>query len=162
MRTPLWLAGQRYGSWTVIGKEPIKRTMPNGAKRCYWLCQCDCGREREINATSLKRGISRSCGCGIPRMEFHGMSKTAPEYKIWMAMRERCNNPNCIAYRHYGGSGVSVCKEWNSFSRFLEDMGNRPSGMTLDRINPYGNYEPCNCRWATWKTQANNKRRHWS
>jgi hypothetical protein len=75
-------------------------------------------------------------------------------------MRERCNNPNHAAFRYYGGSGVKVCQRWESFTAFIEDMGPRPGQTTLDRIDPYGNYEPQNCRWATWTIQASNKRKH--
>lgn len=160
MRTPLWLAGQKFGNWTVIGTEPVRKTLPSGHKRCYWLCACICGRTREIDGTSLKRGKSTSCGCvgGIPRYEFHGLTNKLPEYKVWEGMRERCNNPNHVAFKYYGANGVSVCQRWNSFAAFLNDMGRRPEGMTLDRINPFGNYEPENCRWAPWSVQAQNKR----
>ena len=163
MRTPLWLAGQHFGNWSVIGETPIKRTLPSGSKRCYWLCRCICGRIREVQSTSLKRGITTSCGCvgGTPRHEFHGLSKKTPEYRVWMGMRERCNNSNSVGYKYYGEKGITVCKRWDSFTAFMEDMGSRPNGMTLDRINPFGNYEPSNCRWASWKTQALNKRAHW-
>ena len=75
-------------------------------------------------------------------------------------MRERCNNPNHVAFRYYGALGIKVCQRWESFTAFMEDMGPRPEKMTLDRIDPFGNYEPQNCRWATWATQALNKRKH--
>lgn len=82
-----------------------------------------------------------------------------PAYNSWRRMRNRCNWPKDTNYQWYGGRGVIVCKRWDSFTNFLQDMGERPAGMTLDRINPEGNYEPGNCRWATASVQAQNKRR---
>jgi hypothetical protein len=163
MRHSLCLSGQKFGNWTVIGKKPVQKILPDGTKRIYWLCRCVCGKQREVYITSLKRGKSTSCGCvgGIPRHEFHGMAKKIPEYRVWMGMRERCNNPNNVGYRYYGQLGVTVCKRWDSFSAFMEDMGPRPEGLTLDRIDPFGNYEPNNCRWASRKVQAKNKRKHY-
>ena len=86
----------------------------------------------------------------------HGMTKT-PTWHTWRAMRQRCNDPNMIAYSRYGGAGIKVCKRWDDFRVFLKDMGERPQNTTLDRINNKGNYEPNNCRWADHKTQQNNK-----
>lgn len=79
--------------------------------------------------------------------------------KTWIGMRKRCNTPGCSAYKHYGALGVLVCERWDIFDNFVADMGPRPAGLTLDRINPFGNYEPSNCRWATRAVQANNKRK---
>lgn len=89
--------------------------------------------------------------------EMHGMTGT-PEYRSWNSMHQRCYDENHPYYHKYGGKGVTICARWNSFQSFYDDMGPRPDGTSLDRINPYGNYEPGNCRWATRKQQANNTR----
>lgn len=88
----------------------------------------------------------------------HTTKKRTPTYNSWRAMLQRCKNPNHDRYSYYGGRGVTVHAEWTKFENFLRDMGERPTGKTLDRINPYGNYEPSNCRWATKKQQERNKR----
>lgn len=89
----------------------------------------------------------------------HATGNGTPTYTSWSAMRTRCTNPNHDKYQYYGGSGVKVCDRWGSFENFLEDMGERPEGTTLDRIDPFGHYEPGNCRWATPAVQGANKRR---
>ena len=84
---------------------------------------------------------------------------TKPEYKIWLQMRQRCNNPKCRVYKFYGGRGIKVCKRWDTFKNFLEDIGSRPEGnFSIDRIDVDGDYEPNNCRWTTQKTQVRNRR----
>lgn len=85
--------------------------------------------------------------------------KRAPEYYIWASMKQRCSNPRAKGYADYGGRGISVCDRWQNFDNFLADMGPRPEGLVLDRIDVNGNYEPGNCRWATWEQQGRNKRR---
>lgn len=94
----------------------------------------------------------------VGHREYHGLRNT-PEYKSWNMMKNRCNNSNLPEYRYYGGRGIKICEEWDrSFTAFLNDMGKRPRGTSLDRIDPNGNYEPSNCRWADRYTQATNKR----
>ena len=87
----------------------------------------------------------------------HGYSRT-PTYNTWANMIGRCTNSNRPDYARYGGSGICVCERWLSFENFLHDMGEKPEGLSIDRINPSGNYEPNNCRWATQEQQDNNKR----
>ena len=128
----------------------------------YWLCECSCGTIKSISGTSLKNGNSTSCGCyAIERSKrdnkTHGMTKTRV-YKSWQKMHERCENINSDAYYQYGSRGISVCDRWKSFELFLEDMGERPDSMSLDRVDSNGNYSPDNCRWATSKQQNNNMR----
>lgn len=131
----------------------------------YWLCRCICGVEKEIKQSHLVSGGTRSCGC--KRLEAignavktHGKSKTA-EYSIWCGIINRCTNPNDHrSYSRYGAKGITICERWrNSFEAFLEDMGPRPSPKhSIDRYpNHRGNYEPDNCRWATWQEQQRNR-----
>lgn len=170
--------GTRFGRWTLIADLGLRA----GKRQRYRFCQvaCDCGSIAEIAVRHLRNGDSTSCGCwhrektAIRSREItrtHGASagKNAngarartPEYSSWACMIQRCCTPTTTGYKNYGGRGISVCERWrHSFENFLADMGPRPSkGHTLDRIDCDGNYEPGNCRWATWKEQATNKRRN--
>ena len=157
--------GHRYGRLTVIERAPNIPTI----KGARWRCVCDCGNHTIVSASNLRFGSSTSCGCLRSELHSeacrekatkHGRSvERGPTYRSWEAMRQRCNNPNSDWYHLYGGSGVSVCERWSSFENFLKDMGERPENRTLDRVNPYGNYEPNNCRWASPAEQSNNKRK---
>ncbi len=123
-----------------------------------WLCRCDCGRTTFVFTSNLTKGNSQSCGCARVETLFrHGMART-PVYRVWMSMRSRCNNPNDQAFANYGGRGIVVCERWADFANFIADMGVRPKGFQIDRIDNDGNYEPGNCRWVTAKQNLNNKR----
>lgn len=126
--------------------------------------RCDCGTVKVIDFGCVRDGVVGSCGCikravVIARSTRHGRVGT-PEHNTWLGMKERCNNPNAHNYRWYGAKGVTVCARWNdSFEAFFADMGSKPTPLhSLDRINPFGNYEPSNCRWATKKEQSANQR----
>lgn len=140
------IAGQRFGKWLVVGPAESMK------KKRMWLCRCECGTEKAVYHGHLVNGKSNGCRCAVRK---HGM-KGSPEHMTWVAMRTRCRNPHHPAYHRYGGRGIRVCERWLEFSAFYEDMGLRPEGCTLDRIDVNGNYEPGNCRWSTSQEQQNN------
>jgi hypothetical protein len=146
----LELAGQKFSRWLVLEKGDLDHR-----GNVLWLCRCDCGTERFVRGSEIYLGNSTSCGCTRRR---HGMTKTRT-FKSWDSMKQRCLNPNSPDYSRYGGLGITVCERWlSSFENFLADMGERPDGKSLDRIDNDGNYEPSNCRWATASEQQFNKK----
>lgn len=123
----------------------------------YSLVECNCGNRVEIQNTRIKK--QKYCiKCLRNASITHGLTET-PTYKIWTGIRSRCNNPKVKHYNSYGGRGIKICKRWDKFENFLKDMGERPEGLTIERINNDKGYYPKNCKWATYKEQASNKRK---
>jgi len=147
--------GQRFGRLTVkelISKKPIAK----------WICVCDCGNETQVWGGHLKSGVTRSCGCLLTDFnktshKTHGMTKTRT-YKSWRSMKMRCTLPSMPSYKNYAGKGIGFDESWNDFNKFYEDMGERPEGMTLDRIDSSKGYSKDNCRWATPAQQQANRK----
>jgi hypothetical protein len=158
------LTGRRFGRLVVIGRAA------NKGRDAAWACNCDCGASLAVRGQALRTSNTRSCGClhreqlvarneqALPRApKSHGMSGSRT-HKIWCGMRKRCSNPRARGFHNYGGRGIKVCVRWNSFQNFLADMGEAPDGLSIDRKDMNGDYEPGNCRWATPAIQSRNKR----
>lgn len=152
------LTGQRFGRWIVLERAP----RADKHRNTLWRARCDCEAESQITTTSLIRGKSQSCGCGPRSTRTHGMSGHEL-FATWSGIVRRCTNPKSTVYSYYGGRGIGVHAAWlNDPARFVADVegeiGPRPKGRSLDRVDGNGHYEPGNLRWADRRQQMANTR----
>jgi hypothetical protein len=156
------IAGRHFGRWTVLAIHPERSRYG----KVLWHCRCSCGSERIVCGIHLRRGSSTSCGCFsreqfIKRLTKHGHArrgKRTHAYTRWRGMLGRCFDPNNKYYCYYGALGVTVCERWLTFENHYSDVGDAPPGMSLDRTDVNGDYEPGNTRWATAPEQIRNRR----
>ena len=160
------ITGMKSGRLTVI-KRTADHVSPCSHKETRWDCICECGATTNIVSSRIITGRTKSCGCfQIDRVREsntkHGHKSggvETSEYRAWVSMKDRCSNPNNPAFKNYGERGIVVCESWvNSFNNFISDMGHKPYGMTLERINNNDGYSHGNCKWATYYEQGKNKR----
>jgi hypothetical protein len=157
------ITGQRFGRLVAIKVvSKTRRAAPRIDTK--WLCQCDCGQQHITGLTSLRTGSTSSCGClaAEGNNATHGAArngKLTPEYMSWKGMRARCQYKKHKDYKSYGGRGITVCERWSKFENFLADMGERPPGYSIERIDVNGHYEPANCTWIPMSDQPKTRRR---
>lgn len=146
------ISGRRFGHLTAEQRQGQLYGKP------AWLCHCDCGATVLVSGAHLREGATQSCSQRCANLVHGHASPQTPTYRSWASMLRRCYNKKDINYKRYGGRGITVCLRWRTFKHFLDDMGIRPDGLSLDRTNNDGNYEPGNCKWSTRKEQNNNQR----
>lgn len=155
--------GQRFGHLVVL--ERVQAGPATGGKRVVWRCRCDCGSEASVTGHELACGDTTSCGC-VRRAKIASLSRShghtagnsiSGAYRSWQAAKSRCENPRNAKFATYGGAGISMAPEWSqSFEAFYAEMGDRPPGMSIDRLDQTKGYEPNNCQWATAAEQSKN------
>lgn len=158
------LVGQKFGRLTVIEKVGYKYSN-TGHKDIVWKCECDCGNSTQTITPYLKRGTTKSCGClKNETLNYHNFKHGLSNYKlysVWSGMKDRCYRENCDSYKHYGKRGISMCNEWKCSFDLFHDwavQNGYQQGLTIERINVNGNYEPSNCTWIPKSEQSKNRR----
>lgn len=163
IKTKKNLIGKRFNNLTVIELDTAKTEK---TKRSYWICKCRCGNLKSVRGDSLANGSIKSCGCLKKEQDKINLNTSKHKmkgtrlYSVWNGMKDRCFNPNAPKYKSYGARGIKVCDEWRSdFLNFHTWAMNNgySNGLSIDRIDVNGDYEPSNCRWATNKEQSRNK-----